>query len=80
MVSISNRDQDWLGSEFGNRKIYRKPLLKKLGDLRALTLGGSPGVGDSSNGTTEFPPGGGPTPGSYPGPGGFPPTFPPKGP
>lgn len=80
MISNSHKDQDWLGGELGNRKIYRKPLLKKLGDLRSLTLGGSPGVGDSSNGATQFPPGSGPTPGSYPVPGGFPPTFPPKGP
>ncbi|MDD2921322.1 MAG: lasso RiPP family leader peptide-containing protein [Anaerolineales bacterium] len=29
------------------RKPYCKPLLEDLGDLRALTLGGSPGCGDS---------------------------------
>jgi hypothetical protein len=29
------------------RKPYRKPGLKSLGDLRTLTLGGSPGTGDS---------------------------------
>jgi hypothetical protein len=28
-------------------KLYRKPELMSLGDLRTLTLGGSPGVGDS---------------------------------
>lgn len=35
------------------RKVYRKPHLEKLGDLRSLTLGGSPGIGDS--GRPEFP-------------------------
>jgi len=38
------------------RKVYGKPILKKIGDLRTLTLGGSPGGGDSGAGvTTEFP-------------------------
>lgn len=30
------------------RKPYRKPTLEELGDLRALTLGGSMGYGDLS--------------------------------
>jgi hypothetical protein len=29
------------------RRLYRKPKLEELGDLRTLTLGGSPGAGDS---------------------------------
>jgi hypothetical protein len=29
------------------RKPYRKPQLGSLGDLRSLTLGGSPGTGES---------------------------------
>ncbi len=29
------------------RKPYHKPQLEELGDLRTLTLGGSPGAGDS---------------------------------
>lgn len=33
-----------------NRKLYRKPQLKDLGDLRTLTLGGSWGSGESSPG------------------------------
>ena len=35
--------------EKGNllQKVYHKPYLEKLGDLRTLTLGGSPGTGDS---------------------------------
>lgn len=36
------------------RKRYSKPLLEELGDLRTLTLGGSPGVGDSG-GDPQFP-------------------------
>ena len=37
------------------RKPYHKPQLEELGDLRALTLGGSPGIGDSGMGYPEFP-------------------------
>ena len=29
------------------RRVYKMPKLISLGDIRALTLGGSPGVGDS---------------------------------
>jgi len=32
------------------RKLYSKPYLESLGDLRALTLGGSPGFVDISAG------------------------------
>jgi len=39
------------------RKFYRKPYLQELGDLRSLTLGGSPGAGDSGSAGTEFPQG-----------------------
>lgn len=35
------------------RKPYRKPCLKKLGDLRSLTLGGSAGAGDSGGSLTH---------------------------
>lgn len=35
------------------RKSYRKPQLEVLGDLRTLTLGGSPGVGDSAGNPTS---------------------------
>ena len=37
------------------RKPYHKPRLEELGDLRSLTLGGSPGGGDSSNTGSELP-------------------------
>jgi len=37
------------------RKPYSRPKLDALGDLRALTLGGSPGLGDSGNEYTENP-------------------------
>jgi hypothetical protein len=29
------------------RKPYSKPILAALGDLRSLTMGGSPGIGES---------------------------------
>lgn len=34
------------------RRRYRKPSLESLGDLRTITLGGSPGVGDSGASST----------------------------
>ena len=40
----------------GLRKVYRKPELNILGDLRSLTLGGSPGILDSGSEDVYFPP------------------------
>ena len=38
------------------RKPYFKPLVEELGDLRTLTLGGSPGASDSGTSfTTNWP-------------------------
>ena len=34
---------------------YRPPSLERLGDLRSLTLGGSPGIPDSGIGMPEQP-------------------------
>lgn len=37
------------------RKSYESPALTPLGDVRDLTLGGSPGTGDSGDpGTQQF--------------------------
>jgi hypothetical protein len=58
-----------LGKEVNSRKQYRKPQLKELGDLRTLTLGGSPGTNDSGLGGTRQPPSGD----GFIQPGGFPP-------
>jgi hypothetical protein len=38
-----------------DRRPYRSPRLERLGDLRNLTLGGSPGMGDSANSAIEAP-------------------------
>lgn len=35
------------------KNIYRKPILKSYGDVRDVTLGGSPGAGDSGMPTTR---------------------------
>ena len=35
------------------RQPYTPPELRRLGDLRDLTLGGSPGTGDSGNAATQ---------------------------
>ena len=53
--------------ETKHRKQYRKPQLQELGDLRTLTLGGSPGTTDSDGNGSAFPGK------SLPQPGGFPP-------
>jgi hypothetical protein len=37
------------------KKIYTPPKLDILGDVRDITLGGSPGRGDSGSATTKFP-------------------------
>ncbi|HSG31730.1 MAG TPA: hypothetical protein VLB82_09310 [Thermodesulfobacteriota bacterium] len=40
-----------------NKKLYKKPELKNYGKLKDITLGGSPGGGDSGNPGVELPPG-----------------------
>lgn len=39
----------------GRRRPYRTPRLERLGDLRSLTLGGSPGAGDSGMAAEQDP-------------------------
>ena len=64
----SQSDRMLVGGKMKPRRRYRKPSLEKLGELRTLTLGGSPGVGDSGAGfATEFPPAD--MPGYFPPPG-----------
>lgn len=48
------------------RKAYRKPHLLDLGDLRSMTLGGSPGVGDSGTSRSRKPISPMPQPGGFP--------------
>jgi hypothetical protein len=56
-IQIPDEPQTSVESSVKPRRNYRKPKLEDLGDLRTLTLGGSPGVGDSGNPGSEFPPG-----------------------
>lgn len=42
--------------ERARREPYVQPRLVRLGDLRSLTLGGSPGFGDSGPSGTQFNP------------------------
>ena len=37
------------------KKVYKKPVLTPLGDIRDVTMGGSPGFGDSGAGAPEKP-------------------------
>jgi len=39
-----------------NKKEYKKPQLKSYGKLKDITLGGSPGAGDSGAGQLTFNP------------------------
>jgi hypothetical protein len=58
MLDISNTTQVLCKNTVKPRKPYLKPRLEELGDLRSITLGGSPGAGDSGGGiSTEFPTG-----------------------
>jgi len=47
----SNKQQDIRQ----NKKTYKKPELTPLGDIRDVTMGGSPGFGDSGAGAPEKP-------------------------
>lgn len=49
------KDQDKIESKYNkeNKKPYNKPELISLGDIRDVTMGGSPGVGDSGGGSPE---------------------------
>ena len=42
--------------EYAARREYRRPHLEVLGDVRDLTLGTSPGAGDSSGNATLHTP------------------------
>jgi hypothetical protein len=44
---VPNENQTVSESPGKSRKRYTKPHLENLGDLRSLTLGGSPGAGES---------------------------------
>jgi len=54
------RDEDRIGQ--GTRRPYHSPCLTVLGDVRDLTLGGSPGVGDSGADALIRQPAGFPSP------------------
>ena len=55
MIEASNPQVDSVSKTDERRKAYQVPVLTVFGDVRQLTLGGSPGTGDSgSPGTQEF--------------------------
>lgn len=41
------RGETAAGTEQSGRRVYHPPVLFRYGDVRGLTLGGSPGTGDS---------------------------------
>ena len=49
-----NINQEENGNKLA-KKPYMKPLLTPLGDIRDVTMGGSPGFGDSGAGNPEKP-------------------------
>lgn len=53
--SISDQMYELFAEDKVNpRKPYHKPFVQELGDLRSLTLGGSPGAGDTGNSGTQM--------------------------
>ncbi len=55
--SARPRSGDDGGPDQSGRRPYRPPVLSRFGDVRGLTLGGSPGIDDSGNPNQEaFPP------------------------
>ena len=50
-----SQKQSCLPADAGSRRLYISPRLVVLGDLRNLTLGGSPGFGDSGIGAPRKP-------------------------
>ena len=56
-TSIRNMPQNLFHSpvDVKSRRPYASPRLVELGDLRSLTLGGSPGFGDSGIGRPRKP-------------------------
>lgn len=50
-----SQKQPGLPADVGFRRPYISPRLVVLGDLRSLTLGGSPGFGDSGVGAPRKP-------------------------
>lgn len=51
----TNDHRDRPKSQAPARAAYRPPRLAVLGDIRSLTLGGSPGTGDSAPINTQSP-------------------------
>lgn len=50
-----SQKQPGLPADVASRRLYISPRLVVLGDLRSLTLGGSPGFGDSGVGAPRKP-------------------------
>ena len=48
-------EQPCIPVDVESRRLYVSPRLVELGDLRSLTLGGSPGAGDSGIGAPRTP-------------------------
>jgi hypothetical protein len=77
LINYTSTTKELISDKGIRRKLYRKPKLDILGDIRTLTLGGSPGGGDSGGGLyTQLPPGvhrsippGFPQPDGFPRPG-----------
>jgi len=49
------KDNKQIETPSKEKKQYVKPVLKPLGDIRDVTMGGSVGIGDSGNAGIEKP-------------------------
>ncbi|NIU87997.1 MAG: hypothetical protein GWN56_12195 [Nitrosopumilaceae archaeon] len=55
--NITNTKVSSKSSHMVKKREYKKPTLKDYGKLKDITMGGSPGTGDSGNPTLFEPPG-----------------------
>ena len=53
----TDNSDDLTDTKSRTKKPYRTPSLQKFGNIREVTLGGSPGLGDSGFPTVFRPPG-----------------------
>jgi len=54
-MNDKNQRNMQIANSKAKKKAYFKPVLKPLGDIRDVTMGGSPGFGDSGGGGAEKP-------------------------
>ncbi len=54
-MNKKNQSNKQIANNKAKKKTYVKPVMTLLGDIRDVTMGGSPGFGDSGGGAPEKP-------------------------